>query len=130
MIETLSGISAGSPTELMTMNSPSRSTLASTEIFTGGSIGTSPSPCHSPISGWNSFILGLLFRAAWRPPHETILATLGNGNSWLPRAPRAPARSRWPCDSPGDQDDLVGHREGPAPITFDAGPAFRPRLVV
>src|SRR5438552_11128155 len=64
MIETLSGISAGSPTVLMTMNSPRRSIFASTEIFIGGSIGTSPSPCHSPISGSNSFIVGLLFRFA------------------------------------------------------------------
>ena len=44
------------------MNSPRRSTFASTEIFIGGSIGISPSPCHSPISGSNSFIVGLLAR--------------------------------------------------------------------
>src|ERR1700730_13972818 len=61
MIETLSGTSAGSPTELMTMNLPRRSIFCSTEIFIGGSIGTSPSPCHSPISGSNSFIICLLF---------------------------------------------------------------------
>src|SRR2546426_11501394 len=60
MIETLSGTSAGSPTELMTMNFPRRSIFASMEIFIGGSNGTSPSPCHSPISGWNCFIVGLL----------------------------------------------------------------------
>jgi hypothetical protein len=59
MIETLSGTSAGSPTERRTMNSPRRSTVASTEIFIGGSIGISPSPCHSPISGSKSFIGGL-----------------------------------------------------------------------
>src|SRR5712691_577866 len=64
MIETLSGISAGWLTELITMNSPRRSIFASTEIFIGGSIGTSPSPCHSPISGWKSFIVGLLFRGS------------------------------------------------------------------
>src|SRR6267143_3065972 len=61
MIETLSGTSAGSPTELITMNSPRRSIFTSTEIFIGGSNGTAPSPCHSPISGWKSFIVGLLF---------------------------------------------------------------------
>ena len=56
MIETLSGTSAGSPTELMTMNFPRRSIFSTTEILIGGSSGTSPSPCHSPISGSNSFI--------------------------------------------------------------------------
>jgi hypothetical protein len=60
MIEMLSGTSAGWPTELKTMNSPRRSIFASIEIFIGGFIATSPSPCHSPISGWKSFIVGLL----------------------------------------------------------------------
>ena len=56
MIEMLSGISAGSLTELKTMNLPRRSIFVSAESFIGGSIGTSPSLCHSPISGSNSFI--------------------------------------------------------------------------
>src|SRR6266545_8309070 len=60
MIETLSGTSAGSATELKMMNSPRRSIFASSEIFIGGSIGNSPSPCHSPISGSNCFIVSLL----------------------------------------------------------------------
>src|SRR5438067_9310935 len=61
MIEMLSGTSAGWPTDLKTMNLPRRSIFASWEIFNGGSIGISPSPCHSPIRRSNSFIAGLLF---------------------------------------------------------------------
>src|SRR5687767_13139217 len=56
MIAMVSGISAGSPSDLMTMNLPRRSILASTVTFIGGSAGISPRPCHSPISGSNSFI--------------------------------------------------------------------------
>src|SRR2546427_2395708 len=85
MIETLSGTSAGSPTELKTMNSPRRSIFACMEILIGGSIGTSPSPCHSPISGWNSFIVGLLFRGS-RSNNKTRpeARTHRPGTAWAP----------------------------------------------
>ena len=62
MIEMLSGTPPGLATALKTINSPRRSIFASSEICIGGSIGISPSPCHSPISGSNSFIIGLHFR--------------------------------------------------------------------
>jgi len=75
MIETLSGRSAGSPIELKTMNSPRRAIFASSDIFIGGSIGNSPSPCHSPISGSNFFMVGLRFRGS------------GSNNETWPEAP-------------------------------------------
>jgi hypothetical protein len=42
MMDTLSGISAGSLTDLKTMNSPRPSIFVSVEIFIGGSMGNSP----------------------------------------------------------------------------------------
>src|SRR6266540_868625 len=105
MIETLSGISAGSPTERKTMNSPRRSIFASSEIFIGGSTGISPSPCHSPISGSNSFIVGLLFRATAYEDHKK-LGRIADDGGWraagCSNRPVPRAGERWVPQRPWD----------------------------
>src|SRR5262245_16360603 len=58
MIETLSGTTPSTLLERSTMKGPSRSTVASTAIGIGGSIGITPRPCHAPINGSNSCIGG------------------------------------------------------------------------
>ena len=59
MIDSVLGTSAGSPTELKTMNAPRRSTFASEIRCIGGSDGRTPSPCHWPRSGSNTLIGGM-----------------------------------------------------------------------
>src|SRR6185295_11019228 len=113
MIETLSGTSAGRPTERKTMNAPSGSTVASTEIAIGGSIGIVPSPCQRPISGSNCFI-------------GTLLVVVGHASHFE----RVVEISR-----PTYTRESRGHRDAPAREARRAGRsacpilARRPRLV-
>src|SRR5215207_4989765 len=102
MIETLSGTPPDSPIDRNRRNAPRRSIEARTDTFAGGWIGISPSPRQSPISGSNSFIVGLPWR---RTPGR--------------RERAAPSRSR-----PGhvDRDDRVEEQ------AEDEQPAGAPRV--